>query len=221
MNPIAVPFTSFDLSKIVQEWYAEFLAKIDDIYTIFELMAAANYMDIRPLLDLTSFHVNLFITGRTPSEIHEIFNVYGKDEARAKKICGVRGCNTPVHNADRDKLFCYQHMKQKYKLKPCTMMIPKLDPSGHPMLDDNGVVITEPCEFQGRFAGGKCKRCAGGAESIKASRKCTMCGVVMLVRSGLKCSRCQATTGWSDEWGAIMRAREERDEEERRAREED
>ena len=81
MNPIAVPFTSFDLSKIVQEWYVEFLAKIDDIYTIFELMAAANYMDIRPLLDLTSFHVNLFITGRPPSEIREIFNVFDKDEA--------------------------------------------------------------------------------------------------------------------------------------------
>ena len=140
---------------------------------------------------------------------------------KAKKICGVRGCNTPVHKADRDKSLCYQHMKAEYKLKPCTMMIPKLDPSGHPMLDDNGVVITEPCKFQGRFAGGKCKRCAGGAESIKASRKCTMCGVVTLVRSGLKCGRCQATTGWSDEWGAILRAREERDEEERRAREEE
>lgn len=81
MKPIAVPFTSFDLSKIVQEWYAEFLAKIDDIHTIFELLAAANYMDIRPLLDLTSFHVNLFITGRPPSEIREIFNVFDKDEA--------------------------------------------------------------------------------------------------------------------------------------------
>jgi hypothetical protein len=44
-------------------------------------MAAANYMDIRPLLDLTAFHVNLFVTGRPPSEIREIFNVFDKDEA--------------------------------------------------------------------------------------------------------------------------------------------
>ena len=93
-----------------------------------------------------------------------------------------------------------------------TMMLPKLDPSGHQMLDDNGVVITEPCEFQGRYAGGKCKRCSGGAEAIKANRKCTMCGMRTLVRSGLKCTRCQEeTTMWGDkwEWGSALRAREE------------
>lgn len=131
---------------------------------------------------------------------------------KAKTICGAEGCNTPVHQSDGDKSSCYRHMKPKYKLKSCTMMLPKLDPSGHQMLDDNGVVITEPCEFQGRYAGGKCKRCSGGAEAIKANRMCTMCGMRTLVRSGLKCTRCQeVTTVWGDkwEWGSALRAREE------------
>ena len=80
MKPIPIPFTSLDLSQIVQKWYAEF-AKIEDIHETFELVAAANYMEIGPLLDLTMFNVNLFIFGRTPSEIREIFNLPDKDKA--------------------------------------------------------------------------------------------------------------------------------------------
>lgn len=80
VNPIPVPVTTtVILSKIVQQYYANFVEK--DIYTIFELVAAADYMDIRPLFDLTMFRVTLFITGRPRNEIEEIFKVSNKDEA--------------------------------------------------------------------------------------------------------------------------------------------
>ena len=80
MTPISVPLKSLDLSKLVQKWYAEF-ARIDDVHATFELVAAANYMEIGPLLDLIMFNVNLFIHGRSPGEICEIFNLPDKDAA--------------------------------------------------------------------------------------------------------------------------------------------
>ena len=51
MTPITTPFQSMKIDEIVQEWYAEFVS-IDGAL-LFQLMTAANYMAIEPLLDLT------------------------------------------------------------------------------------------------------------------------------------------------------------------------
>lgn len=43
--------------------------------TLFEMILAANYMDIKPLLDLTCAKVASMIKGKTPEEIRRTFNI--------------------------------------------------------------------------------------------------------------------------------------------------
>ena len=54
-------------------WDLDF-CKIDQA-TLFELILAANYMDIKPLLDLTCKTVANMIKGKTPEEIRKTFNI--------------------------------------------------------------------------------------------------------------------------------------------------
>ena len=42
---------------------------------LFELILAANYMDIKPLLDLTCAKVATMIKGKTPEQIRKQFNI--------------------------------------------------------------------------------------------------------------------------------------------------
>lgn len=55
------------------EWNQEFV-KVDQA-TLFELILAANYLDIKSLLDLTCKTVANMIKGKTPEEIRVIFNI--------------------------------------------------------------------------------------------------------------------------------------------------
>ena len=61
------------MNEIVQEWYAHFVAVEQDV--LFELILAANFMDIKPLLDLTCASVASMIKGKTPEEIRKTFNI--------------------------------------------------------------------------------------------------------------------------------------------------
>ncbi|KAK9765253.1 hypothetical protein K7432_006566 [Basidiobolus ranarum] len=63
------PKTSDD----IEEWDYEF-CKVDQ-GTLFELILAANYLDIKPLLDLTCKTVANMIKGKTPEEIRKTFNI--------------------------------------------------------------------------------------------------------------------------------------------------
>ena len=51
MTPIQTPLKSAKIEELVQPWYADFV-KVDQVL-LFELVTAANFMDIKPLLDLT------------------------------------------------------------------------------------------------------------------------------------------------------------------------
>jgi S-phase kinase-associated protein 1 len=61
------------MSEVVQEWYATFVQVEQE--TLFELILAANYMHIQPLLDLTCATVASMIKGKTPEEIRKTFNI--------------------------------------------------------------------------------------------------------------------------------------------------
>ena len=57
----------------LKAWDAEF-CKVDQ-GTLFQLILAANYLNIKPLLDLTCLTVANMIKGKTPEEIRATFNI--------------------------------------------------------------------------------------------------------------------------------------------------
>mmetsp|Transcript_12194 Transcript_12194/g.22148 ORF Transcript_12194/g.22148 Transcript_12194/m.22148 type:complete len:170 (-) Transcript_12194:282-791(-) len=73
MTEIEKPLKSATMAEVVQKWYAEFVS-VQQV-TLFELILAANYMDIKPLLDLTCATVASMIKGKTPEEIRQTFNI--------------------------------------------------------------------------------------------------------------------------------------------------
>ncbi|XP_043707040.1 SKP1-like protein 1A [Telopea speciosissima] len=57
----------------LKKWEAEYM-DIDQ-QVLYELMLAANYLDIKGLLDIAAEKVASMIRGRTPEQIREVFNV--------------------------------------------------------------------------------------------------------------------------------------------------
>jgi len=70
---IEKPLKSANMREVVSEWDANFVEV--DQETLFELILAANYMDIKSLLDLTCAKVASMIKGKTPEEIRKRFNI--------------------------------------------------------------------------------------------------------------------------------------------------
>ncbi|KAK9165096.1 hypothetical protein Scep_000287 [Stephania cephalantha] len=61
------------LEEDLKNWDAEFV-KVDQA-TLFDLILAANYLNIKSLLDLTCQTVADMIKGKTPEEIRKTFNI--------------------------------------------------------------------------------------------------------------------------------------------------
>lgn len=61
------------MTRDVRSWYADFL-KVDQ-GTLFELILAANYLDIKGLLDVTCKTVAKMIKGKTHEELKKTFNI--------------------------------------------------------------------------------------------------------------------------------------------------
>ena len=59
MTAISTPLKSSKIEDLVQTWYADFVKVEQGL--LFELVTAANFMDIKPLLDLTCLAVSVFI----------------------------------------------------------------------------------------------------------------------------------------------------------------
>lgn len=72
MNEIKIPLKS-KVEDTVQQWYVDFM-KVDN-KRLFDLVTAANYMNIKPLLDLTCYIVSVMINGQSEEEIRRIFNI--------------------------------------------------------------------------------------------------------------------------------------------------
>lgn len=63
MTPIQTPFKSSKIEDLVQPaWYVDFV-KVEQAL-LFELVTAANFMDIKPLLDLSCLAVTILIKVR-------------------------------------------------------------------------------------------------------------------------------------------------------------
>jgi S-phase kinase-associated protein 1 len=73
MTPIKVPLKSNRIEETVQEWYAKYCDVEQNM--LFELVTAANFMDIKPLLDLTCYAVSVMIKGKSADEMRSIFNI--------------------------------------------------------------------------------------------------------------------------------------------------
>ncbi|KAG5188515.1 Skp1 family, dimerization domain-containing protein, partial [Tribonema minus] len=58
----------------VQPWYAEFVDALDK-ETLFELILSCNYLDVKPLLDLTSAVAGLMLMNKTPDEIRATLGI--------------------------------------------------------------------------------------------------------------------------------------------------
>jgi S-phase kinase-associated protein 1 len=61
------------MSDIVDEWYASYINIEQEV--LFDLILAANYMDIKPLLDLTCTTVASMIKGKTPDQLMTTFKL--------------------------------------------------------------------------------------------------------------------------------------------------
>jgi len=70
---IEKPLKSANMIEVVSQWDADFVDVEQEL--LFELILAANYMDIKPLLDLTCAKVASMIKGKTPEQIRKTFNI--------------------------------------------------------------------------------------------------------------------------------------------------
>jgi S-phase kinase-associated protein 1 len=70
---IEKPLKSANMAEVVSQWDADFVDVDQEL--LFELILAANYMDIKPLLDLCCAKVASMIKGKTPEQIRKTFNI--------------------------------------------------------------------------------------------------------------------------------------------------
>jgi S-phase kinase-associated protein 1 len=88
LNEIPTPLGGTSLKEIVhQVWYQEFVES-EDREMLFDLVTAANYMGIKPLLDLTCLKVTFDLTGKNAEEIRVMLNLpklTAKEEEKARQ----------------------------------------------------------------------------------------------------------------------------------------
>jgi len=70
---IEKPLKSANMAEVVSQWDSDFVDVEQEL--LFELILASNYMDIKPLLDLTCAKVASMIKGKTPEQIRKTFNI--------------------------------------------------------------------------------------------------------------------------------------------------
>ena len=95
MTPIQTPLKSSKLEDLVQQWYADYVKLSKNM--LFDLVAAANFMDIKPLLDLTCLAVSILIKGKSAAELREMFNI--SSELTPEEEAQIQRENEWVENA--------------------------------------------------------------------------------------------------------------------------
>jgi S-phase kinase-associated protein 1 len=74
MTTINKPLVSNNIGDVVQHWYAVFIERLDEDM-LFDIVNAANYMHIQPLLELACAGVALSINCKTTVEVNEAFHL--------------------------------------------------------------------------------------------------------------------------------------------------
>uniref|UniRef100_A0A7S3JFI0 S-phase kinase-associated protein 1 n=1 Tax=Euplotes harpa TaxID=151035 RepID=A0A7S3JFI0_9SPIT len=73
LQEIEKPLKSDNLRDIVSAWYADYVELEQEV--LFEVILAANYLDIRPLLELSCAKVATMIKGKSVVEVRKLFNI--------------------------------------------------------------------------------------------------------------------------------------------------
>ncbi len=71
---IQKPLPSNNLSDVTDEWDITFLNSLD-LDATFDMINAANYMDIKPLLDLSCAKIASLMKGKSAEEIRTMFSI--------------------------------------------------------------------------------------------------------------------------------------------------
>merc|ERR1719222_712212 len=83
---IEKPLSSTDLSQVVDQWHNEYINV--DQERLFELVMAANYLDVKPLLELSCAKVASLIKGKSIQEIRQFFQIRTTSlPSRKSKLC--------------------------------------------------------------------------------------------------------------------------------------
>ena len=73
LQDIEKPLKTNNIKEVVSPWYGDFVdVKIEELY---EIILAANYLDIKPLLEVTCAAVAAMMKGKSIEEIRELFNI--------------------------------------------------------------------------------------------------------------------------------------------------
>ena len=73
LQEIEKPLKTNNLRDIVSSWYADYVELEQEV--LFEVILAANYLDIRPLLELTWAKVATMIKGKSVVEVRKLFSI--------------------------------------------------------------------------------------------------------------------------------------------------
>ncbi len=74
MNVIPRPIPSVSVGDFISnEWYVNFIDRMNN-KEIFEIILAANYMAIQPIIDLGCAKIASLIKGKTPEEVKELLS---------------------------------------------------------------------------------------------------------------------------------------------------
>ena len=87
MMEIKIPLETSDTSKIMSEWDAEYASDVD-INLLLEMLRAADFLDIKPLVNLLCVKAALKIKGKTHEEVCKNFNITNDFTPEEKESIG-------------------------------------------------------------------------------------------------------------------------------------
>lgn len=74
MTPISIPLESSKIEEIVQDWYSNYIKNME-WKLLLQLVGAANFLDIKPMLQLCCLGVVSRIVGRSANEVRPMFGI--------------------------------------------------------------------------------------------------------------------------------------------------